>query len=108
MSFSGAKAEPQAWRGETLPEELFLLNGCRSSITLIECVTNFLNWSGTTIPQALAAVTATPAAMLGLQGVKGTLDAGADADLVVLAEEKTGNWTNLVVDEVWKFGARVF
>lgn len=80
----------------------------RSSITLLECVNNFLQWTGTTIPQALKAVTATPAAMLGMQGVKGTLDADSDADLVVFSEEtsSTGS-TQLVLDEVWKFGTRV-
>jgi len=79
-----------------------------SSITLIECVTNFLNWSGATIPQALNAVTATPAAMLGLSGVKGTLDYDADADLVVLSEEESAHGKKLVVDQVWKFGSKVF
>ncbi|KAK7407938.1 N-acetyl-glucosamine-6-phosphate deacetylase [Neonectria punicea] len=77
-----------------------------SSITLLECVNNFLLWTGTGIPQALGAVTSTPAAMLGLQGVKGTLDAGADADLVVLSEEIVGGCHRLVLDEVWKFGQR--
>ncbi|KXX78050.1 putative N-acetylglucosamine-6-phosphate deacetylase [Madurella mycetomatis] len=80
-----------------------------SSITLIECVNNFLNWTGAAIPQALKAVTATPAAMLGVHGVKGCLDVGADADLVVLSEETScEGLRNLVVDEVWKFGARIF
>ncbi|OIW24377.1 family 9 carbohydrate esterase [Coniochaeta ligniaria NRRL 30616] len=80
-----------------------------SSITLIECVNNFLRWSGASIPQALKAVTATPAAMLGVKGVKGTLEAGGDADLVVFSEEKNEDGTpRLVIDEVWKFGARVF
>lgn len=79
-----------------------------SSITLIECVTNFLNWSGATIPQALNAVTATPAAMLGLSGVKGTLDDDADADLVVLSEEAGADAKNLRIDQVWKFGSKVF
>ncbi|KAK3945555.1 putative N-acetylglucosamine-6-phosphate deacetylase [Diplogelasinospora grovesii] len=86
-----------------------------SSITLIECVNNFLNWSGATVPQAIKAVTATPAAMLGVQGIKGCLDAGADADLVILSESERkegegvgGKMRELVVDEVWKFGARVF
>jgi N-acetylglucosamine-6-phosphate deacetylase len=61
--------------------------------------------------------------MLGLQGVKGTLDAGADADLVVLSDSGTGadgdggggsgsesggGWRELVVEEVWKFGVRIF
>ena len=74
---------------------------------------NFLNWSGTSIPQALRAVTSTPAAMLGLQGIKGCLDDGADADLVVLSERHNppsshGLERELVIDEVWKFGTRVF
>ena len=56
---------------------------------------------------ALAAVTSTPAAMLGLQGVKGSLDAGADADLVIFSDEKEGGCRQLVLDEVWKFGQRV-
>lgn len=96
-----------------------------STITLIECVENFLNWTGSTIPQALQAVTGTPAAMMGLQGVKGTLASGADADLVILSVEddddessasgsassnasSTGGSIRLTVDEVWKFGTRVF
>lgn len=79
-----------------------------SSITLIECVSNFLNWSGASVPQALKAVTSTPAAMLGLQGIKGCLDDGADADLVVLSEKRSANGVELVVDEVWKFGTKVF
>ncbi|KAI1815938.1 carbohydrate esterase family 9 protein [Poronia punctata] len=80
-----------------------------SSITLIECVNNFLSWTGASIPQALKAVTATPAAMLGLQGTKGCLDHGADADLVVFSENvNPRGTTELVVDEVWKFGTKVY
>lgn len=92
---------------------------------LIDCVNNFLRWSGATVAQALKAVTTTPAAMLGVQGVKGCLDPGADADLVVLSEQTTTTPTCdaddgggarrrrsdprlLVVDEVWKFGERIF
>ena len=79
-----------------------------SSITLIECINNFLEWTGSSIPQALNAVTSTPAAMLGAQGIKGTLDAGADADLVVFSEQKADNGApQLVLDEVWKFGTKV-
>jgi N-acetylglucosamine-6-phosphate deacetylase len=45
--------------------------------------------------------------MLGLQGVKGTLDAGADADLVIFSDEVNDGSCQLVLDEVWKFGTRV-
>lgn len=76
-----------------------------SSITLLECVNNFLAWTGHSIPQALRAVTATPAAMLGLEEVKGTLAPGADADLIILTEAEGGR--ELKLDEVWKFGSRV-
>lgn len=80
-----------------------------SSITLIECVNNFLKWSGTSIPNVLRAVTSTPAEMLGLTGVKGSLEAGADADLVIFSEEVAADGAvQLVADEVWKFGSRVF
>ncbi|KAI1017723.1 hypothetical protein LB504_004272 [Fusarium proliferatum] len=84
-----------------------------SSITLLECVNNFRQWTGASIPQALGAVTSTPAAMLGLQGVKGSLESGADADLVILSDgyesqgEVRGTNEVLVLDEVWKFGERV-
>lgn len=59
--------------------------------------------------------------MLGLQGTKGCLDEGADADLVILSETTTSDSSStmtggsgsvrkqqLVVDEVWKFGRKVF
>lgn len=80
-----------------------------SCLTLIECVTNFLNWSGASIPQALKAVTATPAAMLGLGGVKGSLESDADADLAIISEETGENGEKiLMIDQVWKFGTKVF
>lgn len=47
--------------------------------------------------------------MLGLKGIKGSLDAGADADLVIFSEEQDADGANrLVIDEVWKFGSRVY
>ncbi|KAF2828359.1 Metallo-dependent hydrolase [Ophiobolus disseminans] len=80
-----------------------------SSIQLVDCVTNFLNWTGASVPEALKAVTETPAKMLGLGDMKGTLKEGADADLVVLdLQEVVGGDKKLVVDEVWKFGMKVF
>ncbi|KAI8674738.1 N-acetylglucosamine-6-phosphate deacetylase [Fusarium keratoplasticum] len=80
-----------------------------SSITLIECVNNFLKWSGTSVGKALKAVTSTPAAMLGVEDRKGSLDVCADADLVIFSEEQTTEGiTQLVVDEVWKLGTQVY
>ncbi|KAF2097907.1 N-acetylglucosamine-6-phosphate deacetylase [Rhizodiscina lignyota] len=79
-----------------------------SSITLIGCVNNFLNWTGTSVPHALGTVTSTPAKMLGLEQAKGNLIPGADADLVVLDEvvDEEGKKT-LKVEQVWKFGMLV-
>ncbi|KAF1999993.1 carbohydrate esterase family 9 protein [Amniculicola lignicola CBS 123094] len=79
-----------------------------SSITLIECVNNFMNWTGATVPEALKAVTETPARMLGVESVKGNLKEGADADLVVLDLVGGEEAKNLAVDQVWKFGEMVF
>ncbi|KAH8599014.1 n-acetylglucosamine-6-phosphate deacetylase [Bisporella sp. PMI_857] len=80
-----------------------------SSITLIECVSNFINWSGQGIGKALKAVTATPAAMLGLSGVKGCLDSDADADLCIISEEIGSDGQKILkVDQVWKFGTKVY
>ncbi|KAF1837285.1 N-acetylglucosamine-6-phosphate deacetylase [Decorospora gaudefroyi] len=80
-----------------------------SSIQLVDCVTNFLNWTGASVPEALKAVTETPARMLGMHNVKGTLKEGADADLVVLdLQELADGEKKVVVDEVWKFGVKVF
>lgn len=79
-----------------------------SAVTLLECVQNFLNWSGAGLPEALAAVTSTPARMLGMEKVKGSLEPGADADLVILDETREGNITKLAVEQTWKFGEKVF
>ncbi|KAK4444651.1 hypothetical protein QBC34DRAFT_181043 [Podospora aff. communis PSN243] len=80
-----------------------------SSSMLIDCVNYFLKWSGATVAQALGTVTSTPAKMLEVEKVKGTLEEGADADLVVLEEVRDEDGTvELRVGEVWKFGVRVF
>ncbi|ORY14810.1 n-acetylglucosamine-6-phosphate deacetylase-like protein [Clohesyomyces aquaticus] len=81
-----------------------------SSIQLVDCVTNFMNWTGASVAQAIGAVTETPARMLGMENVKGSLKEGADADLVVLDLQNAAEGTEkkLVVDQVWKFGVKVF
>lgn len=80
-----------------------------SSIELIDCVANFMNWTGASVAEALKTVTETPAQMLGLEGVKGSLQQGADADLVVLdvLDGAVGDEKKVVVDQVWKFGVKV-
>ncbi|KAL1902128.1 N-acetyl-glucosamine-6-phosphate deacetylase [Ceratocystis pirilliformis] len=78
-----------------------------SSITLLECINNFIAWTGASVAEALSAATETPAMVLGLGAVKGSLKHGADADLVVFSEESNSGTTKLVVEEVWKFGERV-
>ncbi|OAA41246.1 carbohydrate esterase family 9 [Cordyceps fumosorosea ARSEF 2679] len=79
-----------------------------SSVTLLESVNNLLQWSKSSIPSVLLTVTAGPASMLGLHGIKGTLDVGADADFVILSERETTEGKALVIDEVWKFGKRMY
>ncbi|KAH9825567.1 carbohydrate esterase family 9 protein [Teratosphaeria destructans] len=79
-----------------------------SSATLVECVSNFWTWSHAGIPDVIRAVTATPAEMLGLKGIKGSLETDADADLVVLnATEEANGSKRLEVEQVWKFGVKV-
>ena len=79
-----------------------------SSATLIECVNNFRRWSGASTADAINACTAAPARLLGLQGVKGTLDSDADADLIVLGESNDPySGPTLTVDQVWKLGAKI-
>ncbi|KAJ5902415.1 hypothetical protein N7495_002943 [Penicillium taxi] len=79
-----------------------------SSATLIECVNNFRRWSGASTADAINAVTVAPARLLGLEGVKGSLEAGADADLVVLGEvDDAYSGATLTVDQVWKFGIKI-
>lgn len=78
-----------------------------SCATLGECVENFWQWSGASVPEVLRAVTATPAEMLGLGGSKGTLGEGGDADLVVLDAREEDGKKRIAVEQVWKFGTRV-
>ncbi|OOF96246.1 carbohydrate esterase family 9 protein [Aspergillus carbonarius ITEM 5010] len=80
-----------------------------SSATLIECVNNFRRWSGASTAEALNAASATPARLLGLQGVKGSLEGGADADLLVLDdEEHPFSGPTLTVRQVWKCGVKIY
>lgn len=53
-------------------------------------------------------MTENPARALNLQGIKGTLSTGADADLVILEDSNGVGYTRLSISEVWKFGHKVF
>ena len=79
-----------------------------SSATLVQCLNNLINWAEIPVEEALKTVTSTPARMLGMQDSKGTLKVGADADLVVLSESSSAEGVALSVDQVWKFGTKVF
>ncbi|KAI5290645.1 hypothetical protein KEM54_000899 [Ascosphaera aggregata] len=80
-----------------------------SSAQLIQCLNNFRLWSGANTAQAIATVTETPAKMMRLEGIKGSLRPGADADFVVLADciDSVSGLPRLTVDQVWKFGKKV-
>jgi len=71
-----------------------------SAISLLECVNNFIQWTGCGTADGLRAVTETPARMLG-ETRKGQLEVGYDADLCILQQDEEGN---LSLRQVWKFG----
>ncbi|KAJ2515296.1 N-acetyl-glucosamine-6-phosphate deacetylase [Coemansia sp. RSA 1939] len=58
-----------------------------SIVTLIECVRNFRKFTQCSIVEALEAASLHPAQMLGIQHTKGTLDFGADADIIFLTDD---------------------
>lgn len=55
-----------------------------SVVTLDKCVRNFVCYTGCSIGQAIICATYNPARCLNIENKKGTLRAGADADLAVL------------------------
>jgi N-acetylglucosamine-6-phosphate deacetylase len=60
-----------------------------SVVTLDKCVRNFARFTGCALGPALLCATLRPAQCLGLADTKGTLRAGADADLAVFAHDGT-------------------
>jgi N-acetylglucosamine-6-phosphate deacetylase len=58
-----------------------------SLVGLDAAVRNLIMMTGCSIPEALAAATIKPAKILGIEKTKGSLEIGADADLVVLNAE---------------------
>ncbi|KAF8141201.1 carbohydrate esterase family 9 protein [Boletus edulis] len=55
-----------------------------SVVTLDKCVRNFIQFTGCSLGEAIKCATFNPARCLGIENRKGSLRAGADADLVVL------------------------
>ncbi|KAF9243169.1 carbohydrate esterase family 9 protein [Melanogaster broomeanus] len=65
-----------------------------SVITLDKCVRNFARFTGCSLGEAIKCATLNPAKCLGIENKKGSLRAGADADLIVLDRqgEVLGTW----------------
>ncbi|KAF4599940.1 hypothetical protein EYR40_007046 [Pleurotus pulmonarius] len=72
-----------------------------SVVTLDKCIRNFSRFTGCSLGEAIKCATYNPAKCLGIEHKKGTLRAGADADLVVL--DRQGNVVSTWVKgkEVW-------
>lgn len=58
-----------------------------SVATLDELVRNACAWLGVDLPEAVRMASLNPARVIGLEATKGALEAGRDADLVVLDDE---------------------
>ena len=62
--------------------------GNATSVTsLAQCVRNFRQFTECSTVEAIQAATLHPAQVLGLRNRKGTLEVGADADIVVLDDD---------------------
>ena len=58
-----------------------------STLTMDAAVRNAVRFLGVAVEEAVAMASAVPARLLGLEGRKGRIAVGADADLVLLDEE---------------------
>ncbi len=58
-----------------------------STVTLDEVVRRVMRFTGLSLPRALPMASRVPAAALGLTGRKGTLQVGADADIILLDDD---------------------
>lgn len=78
-------------------------------MTLLQCLNNFRRWTGVSIAAAIQSVTSRPAAVLGLDHIKGTFKQGADADFVILSEifSPDQSISEIEVEQVWKFGVKI-
>jgi len=58
-----------------------------SVATANQLVKNMVVMAGVPVPQAVQMMTATPARIMGVQGSKGTLAGGMDADITICDEQ---------------------
>ncbi|HIC92998.1 MAG TPA: N-acetylglucosamine-6-phosphate deacetylase, partial [Anaerolineae bacterium] len=58
-----------------------------SVLTMDQAVRNLIAFTGCSLAEAAVAAARTPARLLGLEGRKGSLAPGCDADIVVLDED---------------------
>lgn len=58
-----------------------------STVSIDHCVRNFRKFTRCTIIEAIEAATLHPAQTLGIQDIKGTLNAGSDADILFLDDD---------------------
>ncbi|KAB5591820.1 N-acetylglucosamine-6-phosphate deacetylase [Ceratobasidium theobromae] len=72
-----------------------------SVVTLPKCIRNFMAFTYCTLGQAVKCATYNPAKCLGIEARKGTLRAGADADLVVMTPEGEVLSTWVSGKQVW-------
>jgi N-acetylglucosamine-6-phosphate deacetylase len=64
-----------------------------STLTMERAVKNFMEFTGLPLPEAVRAATLNPARLLGLEGRKGSITEGKDADLVVFDEAFNVHYT---------------
>jgi len=72
-----------------------------SVVTLDKCVRNFTRFTGCSLAESIKCATYSPAKCLGIENRKGTLRAGADADLVVFDAQG-------IVQSTWVKGKQVW
>ena len=72
-----------------------------SVVTLDKCVRNFSRFTGCSLGEAIKCATYNPAKCLGIENKKGTLRAGADADLIVLNRKGYVQSTWVAGRQVW-------
>lgn len=77
------------------------LNGTLIGTTrsLLELMLNYQRFTGCTLPEAVHSVTSQPARVLGIEDHKGSLEAGKDADIVLLNDDRSV-WLAMVEGEV--------